>query len=541
MNSSTYLLVVEEANEAKKKGIGVYTRRKKNQNKIPPNTTSIILINDEEEEDEYSDDSENTPIKLKARSESAENQNGVEYDENGNIINISTTTKTDERKQEEERENNFIKSIMNGILSESTEQFEKNDVNIIAKRNKLVQHCYQVIEQSECSFNMPNFSINDLQQIYSGTFSLAKFQTMLMDSLLSQYSTKNDHYDEFNEVKEEDNLKEQIKNTNFPTHRFSTLVVGPSESGKSTYFHTLVREVIDLFIKTKEWKGSICFSFDFVKTKFKEDSIFDLYNYLIEQTFKQISYHLPAFNQFESKIIQHFKQIPNQTKMPTLPKALRNEPDLIHVCTVLEKLTESLYKAIRRSDKMSEFFEIVASIPDTVTSAFGFNRIHFFIDHFDLADITIYPSSTFGTSKSVFLIEVLKKMIAPHSFILGCKNETNFLNLIGSTGPGTADLFSTSTVVNTVSLPFTAKNTSDHLLAEFDGTDQTIRFGAEHCGGSFIYLAQWDSIVSKVLSHNKVTPKEMCVLCDKARALLKKLFDPDTIPKSHIIRLSKVK
>jgi hypothetical protein len=171
-------------------------------------------------------------------------------------------------------------------------------------------------------------------------------------------------------------------------------------------------------------------------------------------------------------------------------------------------------------------------LPVLVGQLFGFRKQLLILNHLDLADIVIGSHPPFEeAAANLFLVEIVKVLMVPSSFIVSCKDSSTVLNLFPpmSETPG-LDLTDGLSFVSTLDVVPLPAEPQKEIVISFDGDEPQIALSVRHFGGCPAYLQMWAEInryaddVEAAVQNNGDPEEPRLFLNGSLEAALRQLF-----------------
>ena len=325
---------------------------------------------------------------------------------------------------------------------------------------------------------------------------------------------------------------------------YRAAIVGPKQSGKSTFLRLLVKQISQRLVYAGKNKSTFLFFLDFDdidKNSLETDPI-ELYKFIIQQTLKNISTQKIEFQPFEDMLLSYFFELPYLPKLTPLPKKYTIREEFRKTLPMLTELTQNLFSALSETLSLQLFLTNVMVIPKFFAQAFGFSRVIYFIDHIDDTDIDC-PCTDYleDDVSNLPLLEFAKLMITDASFIISCHDEQNLLESLELIAENSIDLFNGTDIFSMIDADKSVKDTETHMddvyfELEVRGIDKIVLLRRDDLAGCPGYLAKWDIIYSDakqyIVEHHKdPTSKKSrelkLMLLKKIRILSSLIFDSE--------------
>lgn len=295
---------------------------------------------------------------------------------------------------------------------------------------------------------------------------------------------------------------EIVNNATFDTPnmtytRFKAVVIGPHQGGKSTFLQILASRTLLRLIGSGQYKRTLFFMFDFKKVAINSPNAIQFYNNFIKIIFEQITNQRIDLQPYCEMLIAHFQKLTTIDSLPVIPQKFTLDDDFYHASTILSELTANLYNSLHKSHSLRIFLTNVIMLPHYISLAFGFNGIHFVIDHLDKSDYDFQPEAPLdGENRSANLLEYIKFMISNESFVVSCKDEEKFIESLSLQTNDGVDLLDGLELISITDIDHDPEHSNDfeYVIACDDIADPIV-FKLADCGGCSGFTTRWDEII----------------------------------------------
>jgi hypothetical protein len=303
-------------------------------------------------------------------------------------------------------------------------------------------------------------------------------------------------------VKYEEHIISKARET-IARHRFSfsggivrayrIAVVGPPKSGKSAFLSILGKQALAEILASGDWKRTFIVAMDMARIIPLIPDLATLFQAVVQLTFQALGAQLPVFLPHAAGVIAAFESIVRGT--PLLPKSFVFSEDFHSIVPELRRLLALFAAYWNDRGALEQFLLSTFGLPVSIGAIFGFPRSLLIVDHADLADLTVGPIPPFDdTSLNVFVIEIVKFMLASSSFIVSCRDSNAILNLF----PAISDTYGidlTDGLTFASTLDVVPAATGDRpVVVSFEGDGPQISLDVHHFGGCAAYLQSWAEI-----------------------------------------------
>jgi hypothetical protein len=277
-------------------------------------------------------------------------------------------------------------------------------------------------------------------------------------------------------------------------HACRLAVVGPRESGKSTFLSIIAKQVLLDMLATGDWKQTLVFSLDLAQFVPFLTDLGGLFKSMVRLTFQSLVAQLPLLLPHVSGLISAFEMAVGGK--PLLPKSIVLSQDFRGVIPALRHLLSLLTACWNDQDGLEPFLLNTFKLPMLVGDIFGYRNYFLIVDHLDLADTTLgaIPPFTEATV-NVFVVEIIKFMLASSSFLVSCQESSLILNLFPAISDSTGiDLTDGLAFTSTLDVVPLSSESNHEIIVSFEGENPQISLSQRHFGGCAAYLQSWAEI-----------------------------------------------
>ena len=283
------------------------------------------------------------------------------------------------------------------------------------------------------------------------------------------------------------------------SYTFQTLLIGPEESGKSTFLGILTEQLALELASTGTNKQYFLFPFNFKRSKYITPVLKELYKEFVTQIFTLLIMQSPIYTPFLDVLIQSFCSIV-ESHAPTLSKKFTLDCDN----SILVSNIQQIFNDVNGSWNSPQYFEqwaaTIVDLPFSLSRAFGYKDCIYILDHFEYSDITIDGGSSFESCPQPF-VKFIAYIIDLHPFLLGCSDTTAAIEAL--------NLGLNSKIEFLPFLDIIDSSLNPSLSFEFtiyfeDSHSQTIKVNDQNCGGLPNYLLKWIDINNEYDKYEKL-------------------------------------
>lgn len=424
----------------------------------------------------------------------------IDDEENQHISFVSTSqveqepSLLDDIEEEEEKENESTDPLKSDddLVDDSPPVPEKE----IVERLLGPQYCNEAIQQ----IVMDAYSQADTKNFMKNAMKEEQDQQRFMfQKCISSLSAYNNLLDRKNltlvhQIEEKANgivNKHRVLTTGCVAYNFNTVITGPHPSGKSTFLAFVTEQFLTDLVITNTWKRNFVLIFDAKKLAISFSSYLTFYDAFIDLIFGALKYQRPGFIPYADSVTLYFHGITQEPNtQATLPKTFSECTEFRSAARSLALIGSTLKQCFEDTSSFSAWFTNVLLLPKLISSAFGFDQIHFIIDHIDYLDVQFQPAHPFvDSSETVDLVEYFKYVLSTSSYILACEDTNSCISSFGVNG-GCLDILRNSTLEDVFGLEGEVYGSDKEFNITFE--DQLpFRFTVTVCNGCPAYLDIW--------------------------------------------------
>ena len=279
------------------------------------------------------------------------------------------------------------------------------------------------------------------------------------------------------------------------SHRHNIGVIGPRQSGKSTFLSALTEEVLVDLAATDEWKKTFVFIADLNRVCALANDYAEFYHAIVALTCKLLEWQRPHFSKYLGMIQNYFNSITSLNCPPKFSKAFVVSEETRPLSISLQRIADQLSAVWHDPHGLVPWLTSVIAFPSAIAKAFEFRKTLTIMDHFDASDVVVTGSpDRFEDSKEVvFLADVFKFVTKNDNFILACQDQSHFYSILPSISGDVNCTLSDIELVSTIGL---VPNQGDNrqFLVSFTGETSGYPFTVEACGGVPFFLQIWEEL-----------------------------------------------
>jgi hypothetical protein len=280
-------------------------------------------------------------------------------------------------------------------------------------------------------------------------------------------------------------------------YRLHLAIVGPRNSGKSTFLRVLSEEILVDLILTEEWKKTFVFLLDFASLVASIDDAVVLYRTIVSLTFRQCHWQAPHLIPHLRMIQECFESVVTLQKPPQFLRSFAIDESTRVIAAALHQIGVRLSVLWNNPTALLGWLEAVFLFPTEVATAFGFKKSLLLVDHFDLIDFPIFPSPLhFTESPAQFsLSDIIKRVMSRTNFVVSCQDEERFYSLFPALASGVeSDFQGPLELVSLVGLLPEVPHEDKQFKLELEGDLMPFVFTADMCGRIPAYVHVWDEV-----------------------------------------------
>ncbi|OHT04892.1 hypothetical protein TRFO_27504 [Tritrichomonas foetus] len=277
--------------------------------------------------------------------------------------------------------------------------------------------------------------------------------------------------------------------------RFKAAVVGPPQSGKSTFLQILASFTLLRMMGSGQYKRTLFFMVDFRSFSESINHPINFYQEFVKIIFEAIANQKIEFRPYCDSVIHHFQRITKLDKLPVLPQKFTICDEFRAASIILGEICQNIFNCLHKIHSLSVFLTHCAMLPRYIAFAFGFTGVHFVIDHFDASDIDILADSPLDDDPhSLSLIDYIKFMVSNDSFVISCSNEERLVESLELVSDDGVDIRDGTDFISITDMDDEHSDTYEFMLACEDIQDP-VKLRLIDCGGCSGFLAKWDVII----------------------------------------------
>lgn len=247
----------------------------------------------------------------------------------------------------------------------------------------------------------------------------------LIESLVQQsigFTTSPNHL-QFGEV-----LKQLAQNS-VPfddIDQWRIVVDGPAHSGKSTILSLIAKESIQSLSSYNQLSKVFIFAVNWEVATQRLTDVYSLYDYLAAQTIFYLTWEYPKIYPIAQSLLNWFLSIPNSSILPTLPLRVQNLP--LFPLTSIEVYGKQLFNALKNVNNPTNLVKEIVSLPTSLASCFGFEKVLLVYDHLDLANMDVRVTD--DSNQPVCILDAIVSMLSDHLFFFSMKSPQGILDIM---------------------------------------------------------------------------------------------------------------
>jgi len=202
---------------------------------------------------------------------------------------------------------------------------------------------------------------------------------------------------------------------------FSSIVVGPQKSGKSTFMGVLGNQLSLDIASTESWKQYFIFPYNIQRAVSSENHV-ELFKYMVSHIFRCIAEQNPIFRKWIPSLQQSFFKIVESNGLSTLPLPFIKNCPYRETVTDLLMIFENL-KSLYRDLGFEDWIRAIFKLPLSLSRAFGWTNSILVLDHFEKSNFKFMASHPFNNDYFVVFSSVVLELLELTNYIISCSSE----------------------------------------------------------------------------------------------------------------------
>jgi hypothetical protein len=203
------------------------------------------------------------------------------------------------------------------------------------------------------------------------------------------------------------------------------VVGGPAQSGKTTFFGLLLRQLMLALIGCGRWKRTCLFIFNGDHLAAAASDAQSLYVKIVELTIAAIVAQVPRLTGHATMLRRYFCRIIEVNTLPLLPKRFAQAPETQGFARACADLASCLQAAWNDPESGPAWASLAFRFPIILARELGFEDIIFLIDHFDSMSMTLRCAPQFEPG-DIYVSEYMKSALNESHFILSYHDASDF-------------------------------------------------------------------------------------------------------------------
>ena len=320
-------------------------------------------------------------------------------------------------------------------------------------------------------------------------------------------------------------------------------IVGPRDSGKSTFLNILSQKYLQFTFSRHLHRTNCFFYYDFKQMNDTKQNPLAFYEAFVKTTLEQIINQYPllrlrperindklqsakAINKKKmnkktpvaDELMRVFLQyaVPNVSYAPLAAKFPRTPP-FSSIANELESLRVRIETALKFDEDMDPFYTNLFLFPKNIALIFGFDNVHYVVDHIEYLDFTLKPVKPFTKYASPIEVqEYAKLMLSNGTYFIAAEDEERLSEILDKADERSVDLYRETEFISIDGLCDTDSPLQELKVKLESGS--TILIKQSYCGGYSGFCAKWNKIAEK--SANLKNLKKAAVSRLKMKILL---------------------
>ncbi len=461
-----------------------------------------------------------------------------------NELDFSTDYSDDHDKSDSssESDNYQFEDLDRTGGSQQGEQLMSSVIPIKKMRNHVVKAFLDLNPDTQ-DFLSQAFTIEHSQQ---ERYVASIFATLKQNDMFSLESEKIEGAKELRDKARRMVSSHRVVRPNGISYCFKTAIVGPSNSGKSTFLKILIRELLVDLVATDNWKRTFVFPVDMSLIMDADPAV--IFGKWVSYTFAQLRAQTPSMLEYLPGIERSFMGLMETKGTAILPKKFTQILEYRKLSAEIQRILSNMAAIWYDTTSLLPWWASIAMLPFLLARALGFKNIIMISDHFDETSVEIQPCYPFeGSPHVAFLSEIWKCALEHGSCILGARDTGQFMRLMDSLDDFSFDFsnyIDYETVYNIIRTP---KFSDKEIVVEFNETNELLKIYAWHCAGIPNYLLRWYELNIEFDEMEAMDPKtddyeeKMCHVITRVENLLELIYVPtedETEPSDPLAKLS---
>ncbi|OHT04603.1 hypothetical protein TRFO_27870 [Tritrichomonas foetus] len=286
-------------------------------------------------------------------------------------------------------------------------------------------------------------------------------------------------------------------------HKINIGITGPSQSGKTQLMGLLYEEILIEFAATNQWKHFffIFWNFDLFSKFFYDVCL--LYSTIIESVLQSISWQAPFIQKYINLLRGHFLSVINSKIAPNISRSSKFYEEYPLIVNHIMNITNKLHHIWLNKDELSEWLYNIYQLPVYVANAIGFEKVIFFIDNFEVADVEIrltpknktqkyeiHDSSIhFQSELGPYNIDYIQQVLSSHNFVITGRNQNKFLDSLAPI-ENSFDFESLVDIITPIGIVIDIAD-KRIIFCDIQGEGIPFAFSIDMCSGIPLYLSLW--------------------------------------------------
>ncbi|KAK8860942.1 hypothetical protein M9Y10_012634 [Tritrichomonas musculus] len=358
-------------------------------------------------------------------------------------------------------------------------------------------------------------------------------------------------------------------------YHFNHAIVGPRQSGKSTFLSFLAHELLFELVATESIKKYFIVNFDLSKCIMHVHNPELFFHDVVDITMRSLQWNCPCYTPYIHSLTSFFKSITDDSneidpdsftrQPPFVPPAFKLNPDFQYVASSFQSIANQMTTLWNNDEKYMEWMLRVLLFPESIAKAAGIKQMIYFVDDIELTDVEL-ESSNGNHFKAfngcIFLADLFKLVLSNGNFFVSCQNQDDFYKFIVpiSDDLGPSEFLKKIKMLSTLNLINISKQNQnqeeetenlylDKVISVFidddDDDEIPINFSVNHTGGIPIFVFLWKEInqlfdeFEQCEEGSEEFHELYLTIINQASELLIRLFltqDGENIPESLDIR-----
>ncbi|KAH0790260.1 hypothetical protein GPJ56_005833 [Histomonas meleagridis] len=283
------------------------------------------------------------------------------------------------------------------------------------------------------------------------------------------------------------------------SYHFKDVIVGPRNSGKSTYLSLITEQFLQELIAVNTLNQNFIFIFDSKKLSISFSNFTDFYLNYVHLILDFLHVQRPGIQQYLDGIINYFTSLIQNETLPILPKQLLTDEDFKVSAKLLARIGEQIFQCYNDPTSFEPFVTNVILLPTLISSAFGFLSVHYIIDNFEYLNFKISSFEPFvECNETINLLDFFEYAISDCSYLITYENTNYFFDLFNMK----KELLRDVEFIDVFGLNGEFYGKDKSFVIKFESDPMLYKFDVKDCNGCAAFLAFWEEVCEEIDENN---------------------------------------